>query len=564
MDQLPTPVDGAAPGLRGRELLGHPGHNKDAAFSDEERSSFNLRGLLPWRVTTIDEQIALELEHIRRKDDDLEKYIGLVALQDRNETLFHRLLLEHLEELAPIVYTPTVGHACRQFSHVMRRPRGVWITPDDIDRVPELLRNSGQEDVRLIVATDNERILGLGDQGAGGMAIPLGKLALYSAGAGIHPSLALPVSIDCGTDNEELRRDPHYLGYPGPRLRGPAYDELVEAFVQAVLEVYPHALLQWEDFKQHIAIRLLDRYRHRIASFNDDIQGTAAVVVAGILAVLRARDEPLMSQKIVFVGAGAAGTGIARLAQAVMREEGAGDSECRRALVMLDSKGLIYEGRGDLDEDKAPFALPRHDLLDLGFEEGESYDLEAVVRRVAPTVLVGSSGAPGAFSELAIREMAARTKAPIVLPLSNPTANSEAAPSDVLAWSDGRALVATGSPFPPVRVGGAERVIGQANNVFVFPGVGLGTIVSGAAEVTDRMFLVAATTLAGLVSDDRLEEGALYPALSDLRQVSRQVAVAVATEARSSGRCRLEPGTSLDAAVEAAMWTPDYSVCSPG
>jgi len=553
-------VDPEKPRLQGPELLNCPALNKDSAFSVEERASFRLQGLLPWRVATIEEQMDLELEHIRRKVDDLEKYIGLVALQDRNETLFHRLLAEHIEELAPIVYTPTVGQACRQFSHVMRRPRGLWITPDDIGRIPDLLRNSGHNDVRLIVVTDNERILGLGDQGAGGMAIPVGKLALYSAGAGIHPSLALPVSLDCGTDNEELLHDPHYLGYPASRLRGAGYDELVEAFVEAVLEVYPHALLQWEDFKQHNAIRLLDRYRHRIASFNDDIQGTAAVVVAGILAALRTRGEALWEQRIVLLGAGAAGLGIARLAETVMIEQGADRDLVRRALVMVDSKGLVYEGRQDVDRDKAPFALPRGDLAELGFERGGTFDLETVVRRIAPTVLVGSSGAPGAFTESAIREMAAQTAAPIVLPLSNPTTKSEATPVDVLAWSEGRALVATGSPFEPVVLDGAQRIIGQANNVFVFPGVGLGAIVANAREITDKMFLRAATTLAGLVSDERLGKGALYPPLSSLRDVSRTIAVAVATEACASAGCRLAPGTSVETAINTAMWTPDYAL----
>ena len=559
VDEPPPSIDPENPRLAGPELLNCPALNKDSAFNVEERGLLRLQGLLPWRVGTIEEQMELELEHIRRKVDDLEKYIGLIALQDRNETLFHRLLADHIEELAPIIYTPTVGQACRQFSHVMRRPRGLWITPDDVGRIPDLLRNSGHDDVRLIVVTDNERILGLGDQGAGGMAIPVGKLALYSAGAGIHPSLALPVSLDCGTDNEELLHDPHYLGYPGPRLRGAGYDELVEAFVEAVLEVYPHALLQWEDFKQHNAIRLLDRYRHRIASFNDDIQGTAAVVVAGMLAALRTGGEALSEQRIVLLGAGAAGLGIARLAETVMIEEGADQALVRRALVMVDSKGLIYEGRPDVDRDKAPFALPRRDLLELGFEPGGSFDLEAVVRRVAPTILVGSSGARGAFTEAAIRAMAAQTKAPVVLPLSNPTERSEATPTDVLAWSEGRALVATGSPFEPVDLDGAQRIIGQANNVFVFPGVGLGAIVANAREVTDQLFLRAATTLAGLVSDERLEKGALYPPLSSLRDVSRTIAVAVATEACANGGGSLAPGTSVEAAIEGAMWTPDYA-----
>jgi malic enzyme len=481
-----------------------------------------------------------------------------VALQDRNETLFHRLLLDHLEELAPIVYTPTVGEGCRRFSHIVRRPRGLWITPDDIARIPELLRNTGRSGIRLIVATDNERILGLGDQGAGGMGIPVGKLALYSAGAGVSPSLTLAVSLDCGTDNPDLLNDPLYLGYPKPRLRGAAYDEFIEAFIQAVLNAYPDVVLQWEDFKQHNAIRLLDRYRHRIASFNDDIQGTAAVVVAGILAAVRPRGEPMTRQRLVFLGAGAAGIGIARLVEAVMRAEGAPEEQIRRSIVMLDSGGLVFEGRDHLDEDKRPFALPRPELARFGFEPATRYELETVVRQVAPTILIGTSGTAGAFTETAIREMAAHVSAPIVFPLSNPTANSEATPADVLRWSQERALVATGSPFSPVQVGQNTRLFGQANNVFIFPGVGLAAIAARVREVTDRMFLTAATTLSGLVSAERLANGALYPQIADLRQISQAIAVAVAREARDSGLARLPAEEDIEAAVSAAMWAPAY------
>ena len=482
---------------RGKDLLAQSELNKDAAFTGSEREELQLRGLLPWRVVTIEDQVSLELEHVRRKSDDLERYIGLAALHDRNETLFYRLLVEHIEELAPIVYTPTVGRACREFSHVVRRPRGLWITPEDIDRIPDLLVNSGRPDVRLIVATDNERILGLGDQGAGGMGIPIGKLALYTAGAGVHPGLTLPISLDCGTDNEDLLADPLYLGYAKPRLRGPAYDAFLEAFVEAILEAYPRAVLQWEDFKQHNAIRLLDRYRHRVASFNDDIQGTAAVVLAGILAALRFSGERLSSQRLVLLGAGAAGIGVARLVQAAMRADGGGEDEIRGAVVMLDSRGLVFEGRDQLDQDKRPFALAAREMSRFGFDPDKHYDLEAVVRHVAPTALVGTSAIAGAFSEGAVREMAARAPRPIVLPLSNPTANSEATPADVLAWSEERALVATGSPFAPVEVDGHMRPVGQANNVLVFPGIGLGAIVARTREITDRMFLVAARELAG-------------------------------------------------------------------
>jgi len=544
---------------RGAEVLSQPLLNKDAAFTDRERAALGLRGLLPWRCATIEQQVALELEHLRSKPTDLERYVGLEALQDRNETLFFRLLVDHLEELAPIVYTPTVGEACRRFSHILRRPRGLWITPEDIDRIPELLHNTGREGVRLIVATDNERILGLGDQGAGGMGIPVGKLALYCAGAGVHPALTLPVSLDCGTDNQDLLDDPLYLGYPKPRLRGPGYDAFIEAFVQAVREVYPDAIVQWEDFKQHNALELLDRYRHRLACFNDDIQGTAAVVVAGILAALRHRGESLSSQRLVFLGAGAAGIGIARLTESIMRSQGASPARIRRAIVMLDSRGLIYENRGHLDEDKRPFALPASEAARLGLGPGRD-DLETVVRQFAPTILIGTAGKPGMFTQTAIREMAARTPAPIVMPLSNPTANAEAIPADVLRWTEGSALIATGSPFGPVEYGGVTRQVGQANNMLVFPGVGLAAIVSRVSEITDQMFGVAATTLAGLVTADRVAQGALYPPIADLRRVSREVAIAVATQARRDGVAGLAPDVDIEKTVTAAMWHPGYPV----
>jgi malate dehydrogenase (oxaloacetate-decarboxylating) len=548
-------------GLRGPEILGQPSLNKDAAFTHAERDELGLRGLLPWRVSTIGQQVTLELEHLRRKPDDMEKYIGLTALQDRNETLYFRLLLDHLEELAPIVYTPTVGEACRRFSHILRRPRGLWITPDDADRIPEVLRNAGKPGVRLIVVTDNERILGLGDQGAGGMGIPVGKLNLYTVGAGIEPHLTLPVSLDCGTDNEDLLRDPLYLGYPKPRLRGPAYEEFADRFVIAVRDTFPGAVLQWEDFKQHNAIRLLGRYRTVLPSFNDDIQGTAAVVIGGILAALRLSGGSAADQRLVFLGAGAAGLGIATLAAQIMRSAGASAQDVRRAVIMLDSRGLIFEGRNHVDADKEPFALPAAVLAGYGLGmpgPASRYDLETVVRHVGPTVLIGTSGTQGAFTEATIREMAARTRSPVVFPLSNPTSKSEATPADVLRWTNGRALVATGSPFSPVDVGGTARLIGQANNVFVFPGMGLGAIVSRARAITDAMFLTAATTLAGLVSDERLNGGALYPRLGGLRTVSRAIAIAVANQARVDGVAQLPDEQDMEAAVDAAMWSPGY------
>jgi malic enzyme len=548
---------------RGHELLEHALLNKDTAFSEQEREAFGLRGLLPPRVRAIDEQVALEIAKNRRKDDELERFIGLAALQDRNETLFHRVLLDNLEELMPIVYTPVVGRACQEYSHIMRRPRGLWLTPEDVDRIPELLSNARHEDVRLIVATDNERILGLGDQGAGGMGIPVGKLALYTAGAGIHPALTLPVSLDVGTDNEALLNDPGYFGHREPRLRGPAYDGFIEAFVEGVLEVFPHAVLQWEDFKQHNAIRLLDRYQHRITSFNDDIQGTASVVMAGIRSALRILDEPLDAQRFAFLGAGAAGIGIARLVRAQMLHEGASEGDVRRAIVQLDSRGLTYVGREPLDADKEAFALGADQMTTFRFVAGKTYGLEEVVKHVHPTFLIGTCGTPGTFTEAAITEMAVHTRLPVIFALSNPTSRTEAQPRDILEWTRGRAIVATGSPFHPVRRGARTHVIGQANNAFCFPGIGLGALVAEAREVTDEMFLVAADALADVVPAARLAEGSLYPQPSDLRVASRAIAVAVARAARDAGVGRQLRDDELEPAVDAMMWEPRYLPYEP-
>jgi malate dehydrogenase (oxaloacetate-decarboxylating) len=554
----------------GAELLEVPLLNKDTGFDEAERDVFGLRGLLPPWVATIDEQVSLELEHIRRKSDDLERFIGLSSLQDRNETLFYRVLVENLEEFLPIVYTPTVGRACQTFSHIMRRPRGLWITPADKDRIPDLLRNArpdspssgvGIADVRLIVATDNERILGLGDQGAGGMGIPVGKLSLYTAGAGIYPAHTLPVSLDVGTDNEGLLADPMYVGYRHRRLRGGEYDDFLEAFVGAILEVCPRAILQWEDFKQHNAIRILDRYRHRITSFNDDIQGTGAVVLAGILAAVRAVGRPLSEQRFVFLGAGAAGTGIARLVRTALMAEGLDAAGAKRAIVTVDTKGLVFAGRDQLDDDKLEFALTAAELSSYGFDglsPSDRFDLTAVIAGVKPTMLIGTSGTPGAFTESAIRKMAAHAERPVIFPLSNPTTKTEAIPADILAWTEGRALIATGSPFDPVTVNGADHLIGQANNVFIFPGMGLGAIVAEAREITDEMFLLAARTLAEMVTPERLAMGALYPAISELRKVSREIAAKVVCQSRDCGVGRLYRDEEIFDAIDSAMWYPEY------
>lgn len=567
---LPAPFDRLAAGLSaeidvaGSELLNRRLLTKDMAFPLDERAAFGLHGLLPDRVFSIEEQLDLEHEHIRRKTDALEQYIGLAALQDRNATLFYRLLAEHMEEYLPIVYTPTVGRACQEFSHIVRRTRGIWLTPTDRDRIPEVLRAAPYKDVRLIVVTDNERILGLGDQGAGGMAIPVGKLALYTAACGIHPVVTLPVSLDVGTDNQALLADPLYLGFRAPRLRGAAYDAFVEAFVEGVQEVWPGCLIQFEDFKQHNALRILDRYRDRIPCFNDDIQGTAAVVVAGVLAAMRHLGTSWANQRIVMAGAGAAGTGIARLLRLAMIASGMAESTARDAIALVDSRGLVHEGRTGLDPDKHSLAMSVDAARATGLnvaagERGTEPGLENVVTALRPTILIGTTGHGGAFSELIIRAMAACTERPIVLPLSNPTSISEAVPADVIAWSDGRALVATGSPFGPVSHAGRAREIGQANNVFIFPGIGLGAIVSESRAVTDEMFLMAAETLAAHVTPARLESGALYPSVSELRTVSRAIAVRVAAEAIRVGLSPLPADTDVDALVDASMWWPAYA-----
>jgi malate dehydrogenase (oxaloacetate-decarboxylating) len=542
--------------LRGEAVLGHPMYNKGTAFSHEERDALGLHGILPPIVSTIDDQVARAYRRLSRKTEPLETYIGLASLQDRNETLFYRLVLEHLEEYAPIVYTPTVGKACQMFSTIFRRGRGIWITPNDKGKVKDRLMNARYDDVRLIVVTDNERILGLGDQGAGGIGIPIGKLVLYTVAAGIHPSQVLPISIDVGTDNQELLADEMYIGYRHRRLRGDAYHELIAEFVDGVKTCFPKALLQWEDFKKQNAFDNLDKYKDEVLSFNDDIQGTAAVALAGILAATRISQLPVTEQRVVILGAGAAGIGIARQIRDCLKRNGIDGDELIQRICILDSRGPVIDDRAFRDVYKKEFAWPAALAASAGLS-GKT-ELVDVIKALKPNVLIGTSGTPGVFTEDVIRAMGDATERPVVFPFSNPTSMTEALPRDVIQWTDGRAIVATGSPFDPVKYNGRTLRIGQGNNVFIFPGVGLGALVAEAKKVTPSMFTVAAQTLAAQIEQADLDEGALFPSLHRLRDITAAIAVAVAVEAGEEGVGRTLNEADATQAVQASMWMPDY------
>ena len=546
---------------RGSQLLAHPMFNRGSAFSREERDAFGLEGLLPWAVSTMEQQAQRVYENIIRKTDALEQHIGLVALHDRNEHLFYRVVCEHLEEFLPIIYTPTVGQACQEFSHIFRQARGLWITPAHQGRIEEVLGNWPFDDVRLIVVTDNERILGLGDQGAGGMGIPIGKLVLYTAAGGIHPSRTLPISLDVGTDNPALLADDLYLGWRQPRLRGAAYDAVVDEFVTAVGRRFPRAFLQWEDFKKQNAFNLLDRYRQVLPSFNDDIQGTGACVLAGLLAAARITGTPLGQQRVVILGAGAAGIGIARQLRDALERGGVQGDDLVRAVALVDVAGLLAWNGQRIDDYQAAFAWPGPLAAASGL--AGRHDLEAVIRALRPTVLVGACGQAGAFTPAAVRAMAESAARPVIMPLSNPTSQCEATPADLMAWTDGRALVATGSPFAPVTVGGRTMRIGQGNNAFIFPGMGLGVLVGEARAVSDGMCRAAAECLADQVSREDLDAGVLFPPIRDLRQVAARVAAAVVREARDAGLGRAIPDDVVPDVVAAAQWEPRYPKLTP-
>lgn len=545
--------------VKGERLLRHPMYNKGSAFSHEERERLGLVGLLPEAVNTMEQQAHRALSNVLRTEEPLQRYVALAALQDRNEHLFYRVLVDNLETLLPVVYTPTVGQACQEYSHIFRRARGVWITPEHRGYISEVLGNAPFEDLRLIVVTDNERILGLGDQGAGGMGIPIGKLALYTAAAGIHPSQTLPISLDVGTDNERLIQDELYLGWRHPRLRGPEYESLVDEFVYAVKKRFPRAILQWEDFKKGNASRLLARYRKVLPSFNDDIQSTAAVALAGLMAAARKTGVPLEQQRLVILGAGAAGIGVATLLRATLRRGGVAGDDLFRQIAVLDSRGLLVDDVEIADAYKRDLAWPAALAQKQGLGQGLPRDLEAVVRALEPTVLIGLSGAPGTFSEAVVRTMAAHCPQPVLMPMSNPTSKIEAHPADIARWSEGRALIATGSsPIEDVRYADRSLRVAAGNNALVFPGVALGVLVSGAHEVSDQLFTAAAEALARCVSSNDLAAGGLFPELRELRRVAAKVAEAVVRTARDTGLGRPLEDPDIPGAVAEAMWEPRY------
>ncbi len=551
----------------GPELLRDPLLNKGTAFTEEERDAFGLHGLLPPHVGSLEGQLRRRLDGFRSKPTDLEKYVFLRGLQDNIETLFYALLGAHLEEMLPIVYTPAVGEGCIRFSDVWSKPRGLFISYPQRHRIEQILADPRLDGVEVIVVSDGERILGLGDQGAGGMGIPIGKLSLYTACAGIHPATTLPILLDAGTDNEERLADPLYIGWRSHRVRGQEYDDFVEAFIGAVTRRWPHVLLQWEDFARQNAGRLLERYRDRLCTFNDDVQGTAAVAAGTLLAAVAATGGTMADQRIVIFGAGTAGMGIAGLLLRLMTDTGMPEAEARRHFYAVDRAGLLVDDMPGIEGFQRSFTQSREAVAGWTLEapvdaedpgQPRRITLLDVMNNAKPTTLIGVSGQAGAFSERVVRAMARGVERPVIFPLSNPTLRSEASPQDLLDWTEGRAIVGTGSPFPPVTRDGKVVKIDQTNNSYIFPGVGLGVLAVGARRVTDRMFEVAARTLAS-VSPARTDPGAtLLPAVTDLRRVAVVVARAVARQARAEDLCDPLDDAEIDGRIEAKMWQPAY------
>src|SRR5882672_3783563 len=548
---------------RGMGLLNNQQLNRGTAFTEEERRSFGLDGLLPPQVETLEEQAARAYEAYKRKGDDLERHIYLRALQDTNEVLFYRLLLDHIEEMTPIVYTPVVAQACQQFSHIYRRPRGMFVSWPARDSIPALLRNRPNPAVDVIVVTDGERILGIGDQGAGGLGIPIGKLSLYSLIGGIHPNRTLPIVLDVGTNNAERLADPEYLGWRHERIQGDAYFDFVDRFVQAVKQELPGTCLQWEDFGTPHARPILQRYRDELLTFNDDIQGTAATALGAVLGAVAVTKRSLKEQQIVMLGAGSAGIGVADGLRAAMRLDGLSEQEARSRFWVIDKDGLLHSGRKGLAPEQAVYAQPEGNLSGWPRSSGGNVGLADVVASVDASILIGLSTVGGAFTETIVREMARKSPRPIIFPLSNPTSSSEAKPEDLLRWTEGRALVATGTPFPPVSYGGRSIRIPQCNNVYIFPAIGLALVASGATRVTDGMMLAAARELGRNSPAVADPTAPLLPPLTDVRRVAANIATAVGLQAQADGVAPKTSEDELRSKVEAAQWTPAYPSFTP-
>jgi malate dehydrogenase (oxaloacetate-decarboxylating) len=542
----------------GIALLTDPLLNKGTAFSEEERTAFHLHGLLPPHISTLDEQVDRMFQAVRKFETRLERYLFLRELQDSNETLFYALLTRNLAELLPLVYTPTVGEGCQEFSHYWQYPRGLFLSWPHRDNIKEILSHPRYHRVEVIVVSDGERILGLGDQGAGGIGIPIGKLSLYTACAGIDPATTLPILLDVGTDNQERLADPLYVGWAHHRVRDSDYDAFVESFVSAVMDRWPHVLLQWEDFARANAGPLLKRYRDRLLTFNDDIQGTAAVCAGTLLAAVKVTGVPLSKQRIVIVGAGSAGCGIGALLQRVMIDAGLSEKEAQRRFYAIDRDGLLVEGMKSIVDFQQHFVQAKANVAGWACQYPDRIGLLDVVRNAKPTVLIGVSAQGGIFSEAVIRAMGASVTRPVVFPLSNPTSCAEAAPQDLMTWTEGRAVIGTGSPFPPVVWGGKSASVAQTNNAYVFPGVGLGVLAVKADRVSDGMFAAAARALADASPAAHDPDACLLPPVSELRIVAVTIATAIAKQARDEGLCAPFDDAALPALIAAKMWEPIY------
>lgn len=543
---------------KGAHLLINPWTNKGTAFTQAERDELQLHGVVPPAVSTMEQQLLRVYDSFQVKANNLEKYIFLSSLQDRNETLFFRLLSEHIEEMLPIVYTPTVGEVCQKFSHIYRRARGLYVSYDQRHQIESVLRSFPNPRPAAIVVTDGQRILGLGDQGAGGMGIPIGKLCLYTLCGGVAPYGALPIMLDVGTDNEERLADPLYLGLRQKRVPGEEYQQFVDEFVAAVMKVFPGVLLQWEDFYKGNAIKQLTRFRDRLCTFNDDIQGTAAVVVAGIFGGLRISGQRLRDQRVLFAGAGAAAHGIADLLVTALQEDGLSQAEARRRIWTVDSQGLVTNDRSGLEDFKAIYARDPAELAGYTCANRSSVTLEETVLNARPTILLGTSATPGTFTEEVVRAMSSVNERPMIFPLSNPTSRCECRAEDAIRWSDGRAIVATGSPFAPVSFNGRTYRIGQGNNAYIFPGIGLAATVGSLRRITDGMFLVAAKALAAEATEADLAAGAVYPEVRRIRECSRSVACAAIRHGVESRLAESSILENLETRVSQAMWVPEY------